>query len=203
MKKQDNQWVSDRFVQFVDIVFGVVVVQGFVRYDWLILDPFSSWFTFLALLSLYVVTTLSWIGYHKSMVTYPYQTESRKSWLRMIADFLIVSIYAYLLFSIQDLAAGSDGANLSRYLLGYVLVFAAYIASGFFRQMETSNRGASKMNKLFIIGSIYVGLFLIYPFSISKIGLSATNWTFIFTTPIVYLVYRLWRHPEYESRNRR
>src|SRR5688572_25305504 len=77
---EPDRWVSDRFVQFVDIVFGVVVVQGLVKYSDLILDPSVSWFAFVGLIGVYVLTTLSWVGYHLSMNQYPYVTTSLRSW---------------------------------------------------------------------------------------------------------------------------
>ena len=73
-----NLWVSDRFVQFVDIVFGLVVVQGFIRYSALILDPTASWFTSWALAGVYTVTILSWIGYHRSMSLSAIQSVDKK-----------------------------------------------------------------------------------------------------------------------------
>lgn len=143
-ESENNQprplWVSDRFVQFVDIVFGVVVVQGFVRYADIIMQPSLSWFAFWALAGVYLITTLSWVGYHRSMNRYPYETTSIKAWFRMVFDFLIVSVYARLLFSVGDLRAGAQSARIDNYVLGYLLVFVFYLLSGISRIWEENDR---------------------------------------------------------------
>lgn len=199
MTEDRRLWVSDRFVQFVDIVFGVVIVQGFVRYDELILNPASSWFSFWALVGVYLTTTLSWIGYHRSMNRYPYETRSMKAWVRMFMDFIIVSVYAFLVFSVDDLQEGVKASTLERYLFGYFLMFIFYLASGFSRIWEKDDPQASQWRGLLIFALYYLLLVLLYPHMLIRQPISAEtiNWLFLFACPAPYVGYRVWRHGRY------
>jgi uncharacterized membrane protein YeaQ/YmgE (transglycosylase-associated protein family) len=194
---EDKRWVSDKFMQFVDIVFGVVVAQGFSKYSALILDPLSSPLQTFALIVVYVTTTLSWIGYHRSMHRYPYETRTTICWLRMGADFLVVSIYARLIFSIDYLGKDPSQAYLADILLGYVGMFFVYLLSGFFRIRECHDPGASKQRLLVEYLGAFIGLWIGY------------GWLRIWWTPvlvnfgslviclIIVILYRLGRHPYY------
>lgn len=196
-------WVSDRFVQFVDIVFGVVVAQSFARYDWLIANPPSSWFLFSALLTVYITTVLSWIGYHRSMHRYPYEAASFIAWLRMLADLLIVSVYAFLLFSLEPLKEGPATSRLDGYLLGYFAMFVCYLASGFARIWETSDSQASKWTGLLVFALYYLVLVLAYPYALTRLAITAEliNWFFLVACPVPYVLYRIWRQPLYAPRS--
>jgi len=193
-------WVSDRFVQFVDIVFGVVVAQGFVRYADLIMHPSVSWFAVWALVGVYVVTTLSWVGYHRSMNRYPYETTTRKAWVRMACDFLIVALYARLLFSIEELRGGAQTARLDNYIFGYLAIFALYLASGFSRVWERNDRSASRWTIILAFGAGYALLLVLYKVLVANCGVCLwINWLFLAACVLPYVGYRLWRHPYYET----
>jgi len=196
-------WVSDRFVQFVDIVFGVVVVQGFIRHDQLILHPGSSWFAFLGLAGVYTTTILSWIGYHRSMNRHPYDTRSMKAWIRMLMDFLIVSVYTFLLFTVKDLEKGAAASTLEYYLLGYFLIFVFYLLSGFARIWETSDLTASKWNGLLVCAGYYLALVLGYPWALTRLAITTEymNWFFLLACPLPYVGYRIWRQRHYAPRS--
>jgi|GEM_PF-3717852 len=198
MINQDNrsQWVSERFIQFVDIVFGVVVAQGFVRYFDLIINPGSSWFAFCVLVSAYIVIILSWIGYHQSISRYPYEVRTVKAWIRMFFDFLVVSVYARLLFSIADFKAGAENARLDNYLWNYPLIFGLYLLSGFTRIWEKSDKHASRWGSLLILGFFYGLLLMFYK---SKANVSACfNWLYLGIYLLTYIGYRCWRQHHYE-----
>lgn len=150
-----EHWVSEKFVQLVDIVFGVVIAQGFSRYDDLIIRPWESWFAFLALVGVYIVTVLSWIGYHRSMARYRYRVNSIRAWCRMGSDLLIVALYARLLFSVDELMGGAQEARMSSYVSGYLLVFLLYLVSGWLRILETGDRNASRWQLILIFAVLY------------------------------------------------
>jgi hypothetical protein len=193
-------WVSDRFVQFVDIVFGVVVAQGFVRYADLIMRPSVSCFAFWGLGGVYVVTTLSWVGYHRSMNRYPYETTTRKAWVRMGCDFLIVALYARLLFSIEELRGGAQTTRLDNYIFGYLAIFLLYLASGVARMWEKNDRSASKSKPILACVGSYSFLLVAYGILAHKFGVYlSVNWLFLLACPLLYTGYRLWRHPYYET----
>ncbi len=194
-------WVSDRFVQFVGIVFGVVVVQSFVRYDTYILNPFSSnsIFPFLALIGIYITTTSSWIGYHRSMNRYPYDTKSGMGTLRMHLDLFIVAVYAFLLFSIQDLSKGANESSLLRYLWGYFAMWPLYLLVGIVRQKEKKQRKASFPGLLLIFGVVHLILAFSYPFAMTGLAISSEliNWFYLGSGPVVHAIYRLVRYRHY------
>ena len=85
----------------------------------MVVDPFSTSHlvaTF-ALLTVYVTTVLSWIDWHVTMELRPYNFNRQNihrfmEESRLGLDLLIVTIYAYILFTIeafkQTLASGSE-----------------------------------------------------------------------------------------------
>src|SRR5512141_2455914 len=100
-KLQDRRkWLSDRLIQYVDIVFAVVIGQAIVRNIDLVRHPLSLPFAALALFVVIGTVTLSWIGYHKSMYEYPYQADLRsvRRTFRPFTDFFIVVVYTFFLF---------------------------------------------------------------------------------------------------------
>jgi len=74
--KKKRNWISDKLIHYVDIVFGLVVGQSIIRNIDLIQNPLKYFFAFLALIVVISTVTLSWIGYHKSMYNYPYKAET-------------------------------------------------------------------------------------------------------------------------------
>jgi len=65
--------LSERLVQFIGIVFAVVVAESFVRYSSLILNPATSPIGFVGLLVVYLIIISSWIRYHRKAFKYPYK----------------------------------------------------------------------------------------------------------------------------------
>lgn len=191
-----EDWVSDKFVQFVDILFGFVVGQGFVKYTSLLLDPSSEWFSWWALVGIYTVVILSWISYHRAMSQYSYATEKIIGWLHMTADFLVVCAYARLLFLIEELKPGAQTAKLDQYVFGYVLVFVFFLLSGQLRILEHSDPNASVRHLMVYFGSFYLLLFGFYKFVFPPLGLdtAVVNWVIVMVCPVVYVYYRVRRH---------
>jgi 5'(3')-deoxyribonucleotidase len=79
------------------------------------------------------------------------------------ADVGVATLYAYLLFTIEPLIGHPDG-SLTRHLVGYPLVFGAYLLSGLLRQW-THGRSASKRQPLIIGFVAYAALVLAYHYS--------------------------------------
>src|SRR6266516_7081546 len=114
--------ISESFVRLIDIIFGVIMAQGFVIYRARITNPSPS-IANGSLLLVYTTIILSWIGYHKSIVGYPY---NRSIWsrIRVTADILILVLYAYLVFVAE---------TLQLVLGALVIVFVLYAITGLIR----------------------------------------------------------------------
>src|SRR2546428_1323530 len=124
---------SDSFVRLVDVIFGVIMAQGFVRYSETITNPKFSLATGSLVLA-YTTVILSWIGYHKSVIGYPYNT-SVWSRIRLVSDVLILVLYSYLVFVAQ---------TLQFVLGGLVVVFGLYALTGLIRIIEWKDRKVSQ-----------------------------------------------------------
>ena len=125
--------LSEYFVKLVDIIFGLTITQSFLLYKDTIISPELSAAN-LSLVLVYLTIILSWIGYHKSILHYPYN-KSFWSRLRLFFDILILLLYAYLVFIGQD---------LTKVLIGLVMVFILYAINGGFRILEWSDLKVSK-----------------------------------------------------------
>lgn len=125
--------LSEYFVKLVDIIFGLTITQSFLLYKETILSPTFSVET-LSLILVYFTIVLSWIGYHKSILYYPY---NKSSWsrFRLLLDILILLLYTYLVFVGQD---------LTKVLLGLVAVFIVYLINGACRVLEWHDGKVSK-----------------------------------------------------------
>ena len=192
----ERRKTSERFGQFVTVVFGLAISQGLTKYTKLVLDPSVSWFQFLALIGVFATTILSWIAYTRSMYKYPYDMTRLTSWLRMAADFAAVSNYARLIFSLENLAPGAVSTDITNYVLGYLLVYVFYILSGLIRVWEYKDRGASKLGVLLVTTLVFAFLML------ADLGLNpqadtTTGWVFMLTCPICTVIYRIWRQIYY------
>lgn len=80
MKTEEND-TSEQLVRLVQIIFGFVLAQGLGRYEDLILNPVSScenFIKFLALVTIYLTTILSWIDWHATMKLRPYNFHNYK-----------------------------------------------------------------------------------------------------------------------------
>lgn len=120
--------LSDTYVRLVDIVFGFTISQGFIRFVSSIqsLDLSTSNLT---VLLAFGVVLLSWLGYHQSVSRYPYN-KSFWSRLRLTFDLVILVLYAFIVFSTND---------VTKVLLGLTLIYSAYVITGVFRIKEWSN----------------------------------------------------------------
>lgn len=191
------KWLSERYVQFVDIVFGVVIAFGLVEYKNLIKQVFvleAPLFPFTTLLGIYLITSFSWIGYHKSMYEFPYRFEKKIYISRMLVDFLIVSVYAALIFTVADFFTESSAIDLTGYLRGYFLIWILYILSGIIRQSEYGEKTASHQPLLYIFAAFQGILILANNYlRHSSIDLVIPNWVLMLLPPISHFFYRYLR----------
>jgi hypothetical protein len=150
-----RKWISDKLIQYVDILFGVVVGQSIVHNMDLIKQPRSYPFAILAWFVVTITVTLSWLGYHKSLYKYPYTAEvlSVKRILRPFNDFFIVVLYAGFLLTIDDFKTHPANINLLTFILYYMGIFILYITDGVIRINEYKDHGASK----FWLSAKYLG----------------------------------------------
>lgn len=120
-------------MRLVDVIFGVIMAQGFVMYRNNIVAPALSLENG-SLVLVYATVILSWMGYHKSVIGYPYN-KTLWSRIRLASDILILVLYSYLVFIAQ---------NLGMVLIGLVVVFTLYAATGFIRIIEWRDRKVSQ-----------------------------------------------------------
>jgi hypothetical protein len=148
--------VSVQLVRLVQVVFGVVLAHSLDLYSDVVLRPWRAGnrLDALALLGVYVTVIMSWIDWHRTVARRPYDFGERRGvrvaeQFRFGADLFVVSVYAFTLFAVGDIA--SAGASL--YLFGYVAMFAGYIASGWLRR-RTYGRVASNLKPMVIFGAV-------------------------------------------------
>lgn len=208
--------VSDKLVQYVDIVFGVAVGQSIIRYINLIQNPLLHLFASTALLLVILTVGLSWVGYHKSMYEFPYKAdnlsfhslEKSVSILRPFTDFLIVVVYIFLLFTIDGLQQEPAGINLFTFIASYVLFFTLYIIGGVFRIIEYKDRDASRLeiSRRYWLGYLFIlGLYFDLTYGLTHIApqqwlpfLGPINWLFLLACAFFNLRYRRDREPHYK-----
>ena len=192
MKTQDTQSsISGSLTILVDIVFGVVIAESFALYHNYLFHPSISPI-FVGLLTVYLVTIMSWIGYHSSIAQYPYK-DSGLGKARFVADLATVAMYAYLVYAVGGFTTTS--VNLSYYLWGFPTIFLLYIISGQIRRKEYSPE-ASKQRLLFAYLFGFISMCCIYQFLVFPVLSSylwILNWVFISLQPIVNIAYRLQR----------
>ncbi len=127
----------ERFLGLVDIIFGLVVANGFVSYS----EGFPSSQFFLrtvASVLIFLAIGLSWLGYHTSIKSYPYN-KTRWSKVRIVLDFFVLFLYTILTSSIMGATTDS-----SRILFSLFLVFAVYSIIGKVRRAEWRDTKVAK-----------------------------------------------------------
>jgi 5'(3')-deoxyribonucleotidase len=202
--EEKRKWISDRLIQFVDIVFGVVVGQSILRNIELINKPLSFPFAMLALFVVITTVSLSWIGYHKSMYKYPYKADIYSiNIIRPFSDFIIVVIYTLLLFTVDSFKTDSTSIILYSFIFYYALIFILYIADGYLRIFEYRDQKASrlKLSYTYLLG--YIILFIVYYFAINYLILNhvLVNFLTLIFCGGLYMLYRFKREPHYHDQS--
>ena len=216
--------ISDHLVRLVQILFGLVVTQSLLLYRDLLLHPFGQghWIAFLALVSVCVAVVWSWLDWHEMMARNPYKVRTKASHhperrrlfsdvrdlekLRFVFDLAVVTVYAYLLFSIEPFKAQPDG-NIGYFLLGHVFVALTYYLSGAARQMVYGWQ-ASNIPPILHYGVLALLLAISYFFlrnywyPSGALG-TALNVSYVTVSGFATLAYRRTRRRFTEDRKRR
>jgi 5'(3')-deoxyribonucleotidase len=161
-----DQRISDNLVRLVQVVFGLVVAQSLLLYRSVIVAPGSPhYLAAVALLVIYATTVLSWIDWHRTMEFNPYNLNPRHPYkiqeqFRLGVDLVIVSIYAYALFTIAIFE--TDPRNsVARFLLAFPLIFLAYVVSGLLRRL-THGKHASNLRPILEFGLAFSLVWVLY-----------------------------------------
>lgn len=195
-RARKNQGLSDSYAALVDIVFAVVIGESVVRYGSWLLPPRPS-VALLALGGVYVTVILSWTGYHRSLLKFPY-ADSPHSLFRLFADFGIVLAYALMLDQVDAI---DQAGEIRPYLALYILVFLGYILSGALRLKEyprPPGKPASHQGKLWVAVTGYAVLLLAYDFAVRRYpgdALGALRTVAVLASVAIYLGWRWWRRP--------
>lgn len=156
--------ISDHLVRLVQIIFALVLAQSLFYYKDVIVDPLSTRnrIATVALVSVFLMTVLSWIDWHVTMELHPYDRRALVEWVRLAADLMVVVLYAYLLFAIEPLRSTPAG-DISGFLLGFPIVFALYLASGLARKARYGV-AASRSFPIVLFLFFFCALWLSYRF---------------------------------------
>jgi 5'(3')-deoxyribonucleotidase len=177
--------ISDYFVRLVDIIFGFILAQGFVLYRARIIEPNLS-VNSVSLLLVNATVLLSWVGYHRSVNAFPYNA-TFVSKVRLTFDLLILVVYSYLVFVVED---------LSRVLIGLFAVFFLYVVTGVIRTREWHDRKASRLRLSIIIAVAYFLEWSISAdgflskWSVPMVGEPVLKWTLVLSALGLMLFYR-------------
>lgn len=159
--------ISDQLVRLVQIVFGLVLAQSLLLHRDVVVDPFSirNLVATLALGAVYVTTVLSWIDWHVTMELRPYNFSIENTHLttekaRLGLDLFIVTVYAYLMFSVESIKQ-RPGGWMGGYLLGFPIIFVAYLFSGLARRLS-HGKLATNPKPIIWMGLAYVVLYVVY-----------------------------------------
>jgi hypothetical protein len=183
--------VSNRLVDLIDVVFGVVVAINFGML--FSSNPFGKTLTLEQVLSLpnfslvvaYIAIILSWVGYHQMIEYNPYIL-NRWGYFRFSFDVMIVFMYTVLMYSVKE---------TTLYLLVYPMIFLLYAIGGATRDKEYARKVS------WSIGSIEYTLF--FSFSLlfwvmweflrtlySKLDMIPMAWILVIVALILNLHYR-------------
>ena len=112
---------------------------------------------------------------------------------------LIVITYAYMLFQVEPIQR-NPSADLTYFLLGYLIVFGLYASSGVMR-LITHGRNATSLLPIVIAGALFGGIIVLYRTAYDA-DWCITNYTLnvitIVTALVLMRLYRLVR-PRYRK----
>lgn len=182
-------------MRLVQIIFGFVLAQSLGRYDGVVLDPFAREHRLqaVALAGIYFTTVLSWIDWHLTMSLRPYNFNPKagkrlSEELRLFSDLFVVSSYAFLLLSVAEIGTARSG-DVSRYLVGYVLVYLGYLASGLLRRLAYGPV-ASSVGSIMVFLMLSTGAAAAYEMGAERGWL---NWTAVIFPIVLMITYRMTR----------
>lgn len=186
-----NKKISDRLVDFIDIIFAVVVgtsittvFSGNSFHTWpsvqeiVTLPNISLWVAYLAVV-------MSWVGYHKMIELNPY-TLNRWGYVRFVLDFLIVFIYTTLIYS-RD--------NYSIFLCMFPIMFFLYAFGGIVRNKEYGMAVSWPKGSLIYMILFTVNCLIYYTWDsfakdVEVIGVIPIEWILLVFTCFYLFLYR-------------
>jgi len=130
--------MSRTLISLIDILFVVVIAASFAFYGSYLFRPTTSLVVFVGLVTVYLMSIASWIGYQYHITEYPY-TESRETKARFAMHLALVAMCAYLLYS---LGTAQPTPDLSPFLWGFPVIVGLYLISRRMRQKEYEVKGA-------------------------------------------------------------
>lgn len=137
------------------------------------------------------------------MNPYSFDPRNRRARLleqaRLGADLLVVTLYAYLLFTVDEFDTAPHSREVWRFLAGFPLVFLAYAFSGILRK-QTHGRRASRLWPIVTFGSVYAAgswAYYMYADDLERTNSRSTsrlvNGGAVLGTLVVMLAYRFVR----------
>lgn len=131
-ESETQKRISNRLVDLIDIVFGVVLAINFGML--FANNPFEKSITLeqiitlpnLSLIVAYIAIILSWVGYHQMIEYNPYIL-NRWGYIRFSCDVVIVFFYTVLMYSVK---------NTFLYLTAFAIIFLLYAVGGSVRNKE-------------------------------------------------------------------
>ncbi len=139
--------LAEYYVRLVDVIFAVTLTQTLVIYRNELVS-FSPRLLIATLVLVYVTVGLSWVGYHRSIMKYPYN-KSLWSGIRVVMDIFILVLYAFLAFAAKE---------SSKVILGLALVFGLYAVDGCTRILEWRDAKVSKPWLSALFGVLFLGV---------------------------------------------
>jgi hypothetical protein len=183
--------ISDRLVDLIDIVFGVVVAVNFAmlfKPTYFETIPVIGQIVTLPNISLivaYAAIILSWVGYHQLIEYNPYNLNAW-GYGRFSLDVIIVFIYTILMYSTE---------NTTLYLACYPIIFLIYAIAGVVRNKEYKAKvswpkGSLKYTLYF---SIILAFWIVWEHLVSfypAVSVFPLSWVMVAILLPVNLIYR-------------
>lgn len=143
--------LAEYYVRLVDVIFAVTLTQTLVIYRNEIV-AFSPRLLIETLALVYLTVALSWVGYHRSIMKYPYN-KSAWSGVRVVLDIFILVVYAFLAFAAKE---------PPKVIMGLAVVFILYAVDGCTRIAEWCDTKVSKpwLSAIFACLLLWVWRFL-------------------------------------------
>jgi hypothetical protein len=195
-RELQTQRLSDHLVRGIDFLFALTLRQGILLYKEFWIDPLHprNLPVFLALVSVYVTTFLSFIDWHLAMERRPYMVarelpvkEWRREWFRVWIDLLIVMVYAFLLVN-GTILIHDPNHSINAFLLGYPIIFGLYLGWGLLRRKRYPDSPANRLWLLFFTAIAFLVISLCYRFISGDIR--AGNVASLSVVIVITLIYR-------------
>lgn len=194
--------ISDRLVDLVDIVFGVVVGTSIAAIftnnsleAWPSLQEIVT-LSNMSLLVAYIAVILSWVGYHRMIELNPYKL-NRWGYIRFGIDAVIVFMYTVLIYARE---------NFSIFLLAFPIIFLLYACGGIVRIKEYGKvswpRGSFMYMLLFLVNWIIWSNWDSLVSIASFIKLIPISWILLLLTLFYLFYYRRQREKRGFSRKK-